>query len=207
MNVFLNDGSYPGDLCASTHHPVTTDIWIRNGGNGRQLSSSIAGVESKGFICKVPDWYFLNGSSKTGMGYNELDWSLPRQYQPVIERQDIYDGTWQKTPSMGWMHVPLVEYHGGGEAATVEPLHEHLAHYETRLADLLGAGVQATWRGTRLYDTEETRQTVRNGLTFTSGIGRFLTATSFICARRTARLGWHSARQSEAGNSRHGDDL
>ena len=31
---------------------------------------------------------------------------------------------------MGWMMVPLTEYHGGGAAATIEPLHEHLAHYE-----------------------------------------------------------------------------
>lgn len=166
MNVFLNDGSYPGDLCASTHHPGHKGYLDSQWRQWQAIINLYRWCREQGFYLKVPDWYFLNGSSKTGMGYNELDWSLPRQYQPVIERQDIYDGTWQKTPSMGWMHVPLVEYHGGGEAATVEPLHEHLAHYETRFADLLGAGVQATWRGTRLYDNEETREAVKKWVAF-----------------------------------------
>ncbi len=121
---------------------------------------------AEGIYLTVPDWYFLQGQSKTGMGYTEVDWSLPRQYQPLIERQDIYDGTWEKTPSMGWMHVPLMQYHGGGSAATVEPLSENLAHYEMRLADLLGAGVQAAWRGERLYDTGETRRVVRRWVYF-----------------------------------------
>jgi hypothetical protein len=166
MNVFLNDGSYPGDLCASTHHPGHKGYLDSQWRQWQAIIALYRWCRERGYYLKVPDWYFLNGSNKTGMGYNELDWSLPRQYQPVIERQDIYDGTWQKTPSMGWMHVPLVEYRGGGEAATVEPLHEHLAHYETRLADLLGAGVQATWRGTRLYDTAETRQVVKKWVDF-----------------------------------------
>ena len=100
----------------------------------------------------IPDWYFLNGGSKTGMGYRETNWSLPREYQEIIERQNIFDGTWEKTPSMGWMFVPLTEYQGGGAAATIEPLKDHLPHYEQRLANLFGAGVQACYRGPRLYD-------------------------------------------------------
>ena len=44
---------------------------------------------------------------------------------------------------MGFMFVPLTQYHGGGAAATIEPLNEHLDHYETRLRNLFGAGVQA----------------------------------------------------------------
>ena len=52
--------------------------------------------------------------------------------------QGISDGTWQKTPRMGFMFVPLTQYHGGGEAATIEPLNEHLDHYETRLRNLFG---------------------------------------------------------------------
>ncbi|MFN8211135.1 MAG: hypothetical protein U0T33_09245, partial [Bacteroidales bacterium] len=114
----------------------------------------------------VPDWYFLNGSSKTGMGYRESNWSLPRRQQEIIERQNIYDGTWEKTPSMGWMHVPLVEYQGGGSEATIEPLKKHLPHYGQRLADLLGAGVQAAWRGKRLYDAPETRDLVKKWVAF-----------------------------------------
>jgi len=112
--------------------------------------------------------------SKTGMGYTENDWSLPRQYQPLIERQNIYDGTWEKTPSMGGCTFRFMQYHGGGSAATVEPLQENLAHYETRLADLLGAGVQAAWRGDRLYDTDETREAVLKWVSFYQEASRHL---------------------------------
>ena len=62
---------------------------------------------------------------------------------------------------MGWMFVPLMEYHGGGPAATIEPLDEHRDHYRRRLDNLLGAGVQACFRGPRLFDTPRTREMVR----------------------------------------------
>jgi hypothetical protein len=62
---------------------------------------------------------------------------------------------------MGWMMVPLMQYHGGGAAATIEPLSEHLDHYQQRLANLLGAGVQACYRGPRLYDTDQTKAAVK----------------------------------------------
>ena len=100
------------------------------------------------------------------MGYREVNWSLPRQRQLVLARQNIFDGTWEKTPSMGWMFVPLVEYHGGGETATLEPLREHLDAYEGHLAANFGAGVQACYRGPRLYDAEETRALVKRWVDF-----------------------------------------
>jgi hypothetical protein len=100
------------------------------------------------------------------MGYRETNWSLPREQQEVIERQNIFDGTWEKTPSMGWMFVPLTEYHGGGAAATIEPLRDHLEHYETRLANLFGAGVQACYRGPRLFDSDETQTVVKKWVSF-----------------------------------------
>jgi len=114
----------------------------------------------------VPDHYFMAGSNKTGMGYRETNWSLPRAQQEIIERQNIYDGTWQKTPSMGWMFVPLVEYHGGGKAATIEPLKEHLPHYEQRLANLFGFGVQACFRGPQLYDSPQTKEIILKWVNF-----------------------------------------
>jgi hypothetical protein len=56
--------------------------------------------------------------------------------------------------------VPLTQYHGGGAAATIEPLDEHLDHYERMLASNLGLGVQACYRGPRLFDTDRTREAV-----------------------------------------------
>jgi hypothetical protein len=95
------------------------------------------------------------------MGYRETNWSLPRAQQVIHTRQNIYDGTWTKTPSMGWMFVPLTQYHGGGAAATIEPLDQHRDHYERMLASNLALGVQACYRGPRLYDTDQTRELVK----------------------------------------------
>jgi len=118
-------------------------------------------LRAHGIYLNQPDWYFLNGGNKTAMGYREVNWSLPRRQQQIHTRQNIYDGTWTKTPSMGWMFVPLSEYHGGGAEATIEPLSENLAHYEMMLASNLLLGVQACYRGPRLYDTPETRTAVK----------------------------------------------
>lgn len=166
MNVFEHDGSYPGDPCASTEHNGHRGYEDSQWQQWKKINSYYHWCRSKGIYLNVPDWYFLSGSNKTPMGYVETNWSLPRSYQEIIERQNIYDGTWQKTPSMGYMFVPLTQYHGGGEAATIEPLHEHLDHYETRLRNLFGAGVQACYRGPRLYDTEDTKQLVCKWVAF-----------------------------------------
>jgi hypothetical protein len=166
MDILEHDGSYPGDICISTNHPGHQGLQDSQWNQFFKIRDFYRWCRSKGIYLNVPDWYFLNGSNKTGMGYRETNWSLPRKQQEIIERQNIYDGTWEKTPSMGWMFVPLTQYHGGGAAATIEPLHEHLDHYEQRLANLFGAGVQACYRGPRLYDTPETKHIVKKWVDF-----------------------------------------
>lgn len=94
------------------------------------------------------------------MGYNENQYSLPRWEDISVSRQGMYDDTYTHTPTQGWMFVPLVEYHGGGDAATFEPLSEHLVEYEWALAQYLGFGTAACYRGPRLYDTSETKAIV-----------------------------------------------
>lgn len=165
-DLLEHDGSYPGDVCASTSHPGHRGLEDSRWKQFREIQEFYRWCRSKGIYLNVPDWYFLNGSSKTAMGYRETNWSLPRALQEIIERQNIYDGTWEKTPSMGWMFVPLVQYHGGGAAATIEPLKEHLPHYEQRLANLFGAGVQACYRGPQLYDAPETKVLVKKWVDF-----------------------------------------
>jgi hypothetical protein len=161
LDVLEHDGSYPGDLCASTKHPGHVGLADSQYSQWRTITNFYAWCRARGIYLNVPDWYYLSGSNKCGMGYRETNWSLPRAQQEIVERQNIHDGTWTKTPSMGWMFVPLTEYQGGGAAATIEPLSEHLDHYRVRLENLLGAGVQACFRGPRLFDTEQTRDLVR----------------------------------------------
>lgn len=166
LGVLEHDGSYPGDRCAATTHPghrgLDDSQWVM----WKAITDLYQWCCGNGVYLNIPDWYFLNGATKTGMGYRETNWSLPREYQEIVERQNVFDGTWGKTPSMGWMFVPLTQYHGGGAAATIEPLKDHLAHYEQRLANLFGAGVQACYRGPRLYDAPETEAVVRKWVAF-----------------------------------------
>lgn len=117
-------------------------------------------MKEKDIYLNAPDFYFLQGSNKCGIGYREVNWSLPRDRQIILGRQNIYDGTWEKTPSMSWTFVPLTEYHGGGAEATLEPLAEHLDAYKAHMVQNYGSGVQACYRGPRLYDTAETKETV-----------------------------------------------
>ncbi len=161
MRVLEHDGSYPGDVCASTTHPGHRGLEDSQWTQWTVIADFYQWCRERGVYLNVPDWYFLEGANKTAMGYREVNWSLPRERQFVLGRQNIYDGTWEKTPSMGWMFVPLVEYHGGGAAATLEPLSEHLDAYEQHLSQNLLAGVQAAYRGPRLYDTPAVRDMVK----------------------------------------------
>ena len=69
----------------------------------------------------------------------------------------MYDGLWERLPGMCWTFVPLTQYHGGGAAATLEPLNDHIPDYKAHMIQNYGAGVQACYRGPRLYDTPETK--------------------------------------------------
>jgi len=160
FRVLEHDGSYPGDPCASITHPGHRDYEDSQWRQYLAIEAFYRWCRERNVYLNVPDYYFLAGSNKTGMGYRETNWSLPREQQHVHARQNLYDGTYDKAPSMGWMFVPLVEYQGGGDAATIEPLRDHLKDYELHFANTLGFGAQACWRGTRLYDAPETKAMV-----------------------------------------------
>jgi hypothetical protein len=160
FTLLEHDGNYPGDECLSENHPGHKNVHDSRWNQWRKITDFYRWCRSKGIYLNVPDYYYMSGSNKCGMGYREVNWSLPREEQIIHTRQNIYDGTWDKLNSMGWMFVPLTEYHGGGAAATIEPLDEHKSHYEKMLVSNLGAGVQACYRGPRLYDTESTKDLV-----------------------------------------------
>lgn len=161
FTLLEHDGSYPGDICVSQDHPGHKGLEDSRWEQYETISQFYQWCRSNGIYLNVPDYYYMTGSNKCGMGYREVNWSLPRNQQVIHTRQNIYDGAWQKKPSMGWMFVPLTEYHGGGAAATIEPLKEHLDHYEMMMVSNLGAGVQACYRGPRLYDSDETKTMVK----------------------------------------------
>lgn len=160
MRCLEHDGSYPGDVCASTAHAYHKGLNDSQWNQFRRITELYRWIRSEGIYLNVPDYYFLKGSNKTSIGYREVNWSLPREQQLMHTRQLNYDCTWERIPSSLWSFVPLVEYHGGGAAATLEPLHEHLKEYKTLMFQNYGCGIQACYRGPRLYDTEDTREAV-----------------------------------------------
>lgn len=160
FDLLEHDGPYPGDVCASTNHPghkgLDDSQWVQM----QMQKEFYQWLNARGVYINAPDWYFLDGSHKIALGYREVNFSLSREQQKILNRQNIFDGTWDKIPSMGWGFVPLTKYQGGGEEAVLEPLSEHLRDYKQLMIQYYGAGVQACYRGPRLYDTDATKKVV-----------------------------------------------
>lgn len=160
FDIFENDGPYPGDVCASTTHPGHKNV---DDSQWKQMELQKGFYHwccEHGVYVNAPDWYFLDGTNKIALGYREVNFSLPRSEQKILNRQNIYDGLWEKTPSMSWGFVPLTKYQGGDSNAVLEPLSAHLNDYRQLMVQYYGAGVQACYRGPRLYDTDSTKQLV-----------------------------------------------
>jgi len=157
FDIFENDGPYPGDVCASTKHPGHKGLDDSQWAQMELQKGLYHWCNQRGIYINAPDWYLLDGTNKIALGYREVNFSLPRDHQMILNRQNIFDGLWEKTPSMSWGFVPLTKYQGGGPEAILEPLQDHLKDYEQLMMQYYGAGVQACYRGPRLYDTEQTR--------------------------------------------------
>ncbi|MFM8362952.1 MAG: alpha-galactosidase, partial [Haliscomenobacter sp.] len=162
FDLLEHDGPYPGDVCASTSHPGHEGLHDSQWKQMELQKGLYRRLNARGVYINAPDWYFLDGTHKIALGYREVNFSLPREQQKILNRQNIYDGTWEKTPSMSWGFVPLTKYHGGGPESVLEPLSEHIDDYRQLMVQYYGAGVQACYRGPRLYDTEQTLKMVQD---------------------------------------------
>lgn len=160
FDIWENDGPYPGDVCASTKHPGHKGLEDSQWKQMEMQKELYHWLNERGVYINAPDWYFFDGTHKIAIGYREVNFSLSREQQKILNRQNIFDGTWEKTPSMSWGFVPLTKYQGGGPEAILEPLSDHLKDYEQLMIQYYGAGVQACYRGPRLYDTETTKKLV-----------------------------------------------
>lgn len=189
FDIFENDGPYPGDVCASTTHPGHKGLGDSQWRQMELQKEMYHWCSEHGIYINAPDWYFLDGTNKIALGYREVNFSLSRDQQKILNRQNIFDGTWEKGSSMSWGFVPLTHYQGGGEDAILEPLSEHLKDYEQLMVQYYGAGVQACYRGPRLYDTEETRQLVSKTISWYKEY-RYILNAPLIHLRRADGRDW-----------------
>ena len=189
MQVFENDGSYPGNVCASTSHAHHNGLGDSQWKQYAQIQHLYKWMRGKGIYMNVPDFYVNSGTNKVGIGYREVNWSLPRERQAVLGRQNIYDGLWTRIPSMCWTFVPLTQYHGGGAAATMEPLKDHLKDYENQMMQNYGSGVQACYRGPRLFDAPKTKALVNNTMKWYNQYREILNS-DIIHLRRPSGKDW-----------------
>ena len=160
LTAFELDGPYGGGVCASenhTHHHGALDSVFSQ---GRQTEALLTWLVTKGSFVNQPDNYFYYGGSKTGLGYSEDQYSLPRWEDLTVSRAGMHDDLYHLLPTQGWMQVPLVDYHGGGDEAAFEALSDHPEAFEMALAQYMGYGVAACWRGPELFDSDATKAIV-----------------------------------------------
>ena len=160
------DGPYGGYTCSSSSHRHHRGLEDSVYQQDRLQGQFYRTLRNRGIYVNQPDTYFLQGGNKAGMGYDESQFSLPRWEDLSISRQTIYDKTFSKTPSQGWMFLPLTAYHSPDPAALFEPLEVHLAEYRFGLAQYLSAGVAACYRGYRLFDSPSSRAVVTTWVSF-----------------------------------------
>jgi len=84
-----HDGSYPGDVDVTARPPLQKGEQDSRWVQWRIISDYYKWCRERGIYLNVPDFYYLSGSSKCGMGYREVNWSLPRAQQVLHTRQNI----------------------------------------------------------------------------------------------------------------------
>lgn len=187
LMTYSMDGPYHGDPCASKEHPYHTGLEDSQWQQWTTQVEVLRELQHRNMYIPIPDWYFLNGQCVTGMGYREASANLTPQQQLLLGRQYIYDGTWHKIPTMGWMTLQLVGFYTNDPRVGLEPLCENLARYEQQLIQFLGSGCKLTIRGNRLYDTPETKAMVSKWINWFKDYRDILTSDIIHVSRPNGR--------------------
>lgn len=187
LMVYSMDGPYHGDPCASHDHLYHKGMEDSQWQQWKTQVEVIHELQRCGMYVAIPDWYFLNGQCSTGMGYREASANLTPQQQMLLGRQYIYDGTWHKLPTMGWMTMQLVGFYSNDPRLGLEPLNKNLDRYEAQLVQYLASGCAFTLRGNRLYDTPETKAMVQKWIDWYKKYRDILTSEIIHVSRPTGR--------------------
>ncbi|MEZ6092739.1 MAG: hypothetical protein R3C03_00660 [Pirellulaceae bacterium] len=156
----------------------------------KQTTKLYEDLRRSGVFINAPDFYYLNGTNKCGMGYRETNWSLPARTNRYIRGKIFLMGHGLKLQH----GLDVCSFDGvsrGGAAATIEPLSEHIDHYQRMMISNLALGVQAHYRGPRLFDSSEVREMVQESVTWFKKY-RDILESDLIHGRRAdgRRLDW-----------------
>lgn len=153
------DGPYGMLMCSggkTHHHDDFTDSQYKQW--KRSVVDWYQELKARGIYINAPDWHFLNGINRCGVGYEEIAFSEKRQEQLITSRIYYYKGTFDKNPSQGWGFLPLNVYHGGGADAQFFPTEQNAFDFDWAMAQLTASGVWPTIRGRKVYDSEKGKE-------------------------------------------------
>merc|ERR1712228_731445 len=163
---FITDGPYPGFSCASTQHKYHDNLDDSVFRQTYIQSEWYLYYRNKGVYIHSPDAYYYFGINKNKYPYNEKTTTLPRWWDLTIYRQLMYDNSYNIPVTAGWMFLPMISYHDGGQDAVFQPVSEYIADYSFALGQYFSFAVAATIRGTELYDNNATKQIVTNWVNY-----------------------------------------
>lgn len=149
------DGPYGMLMCSGgkTHrHDDFTDSQYKQWKNS--VVDWYQELKKRGIYINAPDWHFLNGINRCGVGYEEIAFSEKRAEQLITSRIYYYKGTFDKNPSQGWGFLPLNVYHGGGKDAMFFPTEKNAFEFDWAMAQITASGVWPTIRGKKVYDSQ-----------------------------------------------------
>jgi len=188
LSAVETDGPYGGEPDNSTQHAYHKDLGDSIFRSTYLQAEFYRHLKSRGVYIHQPDNYFYFGASKTGMGYNENQFSLSRWEDLTVSRAGMFDDTYYAPVTQGWMFVPLIPYHAGGSAASFAPMSQHIEEYEWAMAQYFGFGVMPCWRGPLLYDTPEVEAVVKKWVSFYKE-HRMILTSDIIHVRRADNQG------------------
>lgn len=158
MGAFKPDGPFHGDCCAATDHPHHKGLEDSQWAQWKWMCKILHEGQRRNLYLTIPDWYVLNGQTCTGMGYREATDNIDIGLQTVIYRQYIFDATWHKIASMGWVNLNTETLPGGME--------QNLEKYERIFFTMLSSGAQVWVRGHRLYDGPRSKAMLTKWMTW-----------------------------------------
>ena len=138
MKNIITDGPYGGQSCYSTKHKYHLNADDSIFRQEYLQNKFFVDIKNKGVYIHQPDNYYFSGGSKSAMGYNENQYSLPRWLDLSVSRMGMYDDTFVHRVTQGWMFLPLTAYHSNNPDCYFEPLSKNIAEYDWALGQYFG---------------------------------------------------------------------